>query len=638
MKISYNWLKYYIPHLSTKLETGVPLADALRDIFTYHLCEVGSLEILPSLWEGPGMGQDTIFDLNILPNRAHDLLSHQGIARELASQLGLGFNDSATMYKTPIIHPAPQDANSLEIGVQTPSCRRYMGRIIRNIKVEPSPKWIVERLESIGQKSINNIVDVTNLVMFDCGQPCHAFDLDKLTNSHIIIRNANEKESLTTLTGQKVTLNSSDIVISDKKNILAIAGIKGGKHAEVDENTKNIIVEIANFDPVTVRKTSRMLGILTDSSKRFENDLSPELCEFAMKELSGLIMEMCPDAEFEKIIDIYPAKQEKRKITFSVDFVNKKLGSSFSKLEIEDILKKYHYIYSPLRGDEKIYTNGVFEIIVPALRLDLTIPEDMVEEIGRIMGYDKVKDILPTRPRGENISVPLRSEGGLWDTILLAKKILVSQGYREVYTYSFTNKGDLSVLASASDKNFLRTNLSNGLKESIALNKNNSAFLGLDTVKVFEVGTVFPKSGENIHVAYGDNKKIEETTFDEFLTRFASDSETMEKISSELHLGEAETTKFFIPWSPYPSITRDIAVWIPLTTSSDALQLILQKHAGELLIRVPRLVDKYEKDGRVSYAYRLIFQSYERTLTDEEVNSIMDNLYNLCIAQGWEIR
>jgi len=602
MKISYNWLKYYIPHLSTKLETGVPLADALRDIFTYHLCEVGSLEILPSLWEGPGMGQDTIFDLNILPNRAHDLLSHQGIARELASQLGLGFNDSATMYKTPIIHPAPQDANSLEIGVQTPSCRRYMGRIIRNIKVEPSPKWIVERLESIGQKSINNIVDFL------------------------------------ASTGQKVTLNSSDIVISDKKNILAIAGIKGGKHAEVDENTKNIIVEIANFDPVTVRKTSRMLGILTDSSKRFENDLSPELCEFAMKELSGLIMEMCPDAEFEKIIDIYPAKQEKRKITFSVDFVNKKLGSSFSKLEIEDILKKYHYIYSPLRGDEKIYTNGVFEIIVPALRLDLTIPEDMVEEIGRIMGYDKVKDILPTRPRGENISVPLRSEGGLWDTILLAKKILVSQGYREVYTYSFTNKGDLSVLASASDKNFLRTNLSNGLKESIALNKNNSAFLGLDTVKVFEVGTVFPKSGENIHVAYGDNKKIEETTFDEFLTRFASDSETMEKISSELHLGEAETTKFFIPWSPYPSITRDIAVWIPLTTSSDALQLILQKHAGELLIRVPRLVDKYEKDGRVSYAYRLIFQSYERTLTDEEVNSIMDNLYNLCIAQGWEIR
>src|SRR3972149_1157011 len=184
MKISYNWLKEYLPDLPSKLiQAGVPAlpkAEKLRDIFTYHLCEVEGVE---------KKGNDTIFDLNILPNRAHDLLSHQGIARELSGQLGIKFTDPLPKYKIPKARPT-----NLKIEIQSEKCRRYMGRIVRNVKVGPSPDWVKKHLESIGARSINNIVDATNIVMYDCGQPCHAFDLDKLVSEKIIVRTAKTAE------------------------------------------------------------------------------------------------------------------------------------------------------------------------------------------------------------------------------------------------------------------------------------------------------------------------------------------------------------------------------------------------------------------------------------------------------------
>ena len=178
MKISYNWLKWYIPE--------APTPEKLVDIFNYHLCEMESLEKLPD--------GDVIFDIKVLPNRAHDLLSHQGVARELASLLNIKYNDPTPKYKIPESKPT-----KLEIKINTDKCRRYMGRIVRNVKVEPSPEWVVKHLESIGQRSINNIVDAANIVMYDCGQPIHAFDLDKMNPlhkplaEHIGIRNVHER-------------------------------------------------------------------------------------------------------------------------------------------------------------------------------------------------------------------------------------------------------------------------------------------------------------------------------------------------------------------------------------------------------------------------------------------------------------
>ena len=382
MKISYNWLKWYIPE--------VPSPEKLTDIFNYHLCEMESLEKLPD--------GDVVFDLKILPNRAHDLLSHQGVARELASLLNIKFIDPTPKYKIP--SPpygggVPKGrGGDLKIKIESNKCRRYMGRIIGNVKVGPSPEWVVKHLESIGQRSINNIVDAANIVMFDCGQPTHCFDADK-TENMIITREAKDGEEMTTLDSKEVKFKNSNMVIADNKNVLAIAGIKGGKIAEVDQNTKNIILECANFDPVSVRKTAQALNIVTDAKKRFENDLSPELAPYAMRELSALILEMCPEAIFEDVVDVYQQKQEEKKLSFSVEKISKILGLKVSVAEVEDILKRYNFKYEflPLLNKERVgvRSGDCFEIIVPSLRLDLVIEEDMAEEIGRIIGYDKVK-------------------------------------------------------------------------------------------------------------------------------------------------------------------------------------------------------------------------------------------------------
>jgi phenylalanyl-tRNA synthetase beta chain len=603
MKISYNWLKWYVPE--------IPEAEKLADVFTMHLCEVEEVEKKDG---------DSIFDLKILPDRAHDLLSHHGIARELAGQLGIAFNDPTPKYKIPESKPT-----NLKIELQTENCRRYSGRIVRNIKVGPSPDWVKMHLESIGQRSINNIVDATNITMYDCGQPCHAFDLDKLSSEKLIVRYAKAGEKITTLDNKEVLLKETDMVIADENNVLAIAGVKGGKVAEVDENTKNILIEVANFDPVSVRKTSRKMGIITDSSKRFENDLSPELCSFAMVELSGLLVEY-GFTDFEDVVDLYENKQQDRKINFSLNLVNQKLGSNISADEIENILKQYNYTYTRTGED--------FEITPPAMRLDLNIPEDVVEEIGRVYGYDKV---IPQAPE-----IDFKPEvNETFTKIIYARNKLISEGYNEVMTYSFCNKGKVQVLASASDKKYLRENISDGLKDSINLNNLNSPFLGLDTVKVFEIGTVFLGEKEEIHVAYGDKKKINEVTLNEYCIEFSIENSGAFALG-DIGQGTYDASNFqsrtFQMWSLYPFIARDIALWADENISPESIQKIIKENAGVLLVKEPRLFDTFKKEGKVSYAFRLVFQSKEKTLTDEEVAVPMQQITEKLVSNGFVIR
>ena len=480
MLISYNWLKWYIP--------DAPEVDKLMDIFNYHLCEVESLE--------KKSDGDVVFDLKILPNRAHDLLSHQGVARELASLLDIKFVDPTPKYKIPQSKPT-----NLKIEIQTPKCRRHVGRIVRNIKVGSSPDWVVKHLESVGQRSINNIVDATNIVTFDCGQPAHAFDMDKVKGLKLIIRQAQNGERITPLGSTEKVLDETMMIIADGEgNPLDVAGIKGGKNAELTELTTNIILESDNFDPVSIRKTAQALNIVTDAKKRFENDLSPELGPYGMLELSALIVEMCPGAIFEDIVDVYPNKQEERKLSFSAEKISKILGLKVSDKEIEDILKRYNFKYKE--------SDGKFEIIVPPMRLDLAVEEDMAEEIGRILGYDKV---LPTIPKIK--FKPKQNE--TYTKILWARNKLLNDGYSEVMTYTFCDKGEIEVQKSASDKKFLRTNLTDGLKESIKLNKINLPLLGLKEVKIFEIGTVWnPK--EEMHVAFNEGEKVKEKNLYEF--------------------------------------------------------------------------------------------------------------------------
>jgi phenylalanyl-tRNA synthetase beta chain len=599
MKVSYNWLQKYF-------EEKLPEPEKLAEGIIFHSFEVE---------ETIKFGNDFIFDIKVLPDRAHDCLSHWGIAKEISAIFDLKIKEE----EHKIFEPKQ---TNLQIEVRDEKCLRYMGRIIKNIKIAESPDWLKEKLEAIGQKSINNIVDAANYVMFDLGQPIHSFDLDKLASPKLIIRNAKIGEQITTLDKKEVNLDESVLLIADEKDPLVIAGIKGGVKAEVDNNTKNIVIEVADFNPVSTRKTARKINILTDAVKRYENEISPELCEKTMHAITDLIVKVA-GGEVEDIVDVYNKKQEERTVEVSVDYINKRLGSSFTKQEIETVWQKLKFEYTEKQ-------DNFFEIKVPVLRLDITGPHDLVEEVIRILGYERLEEKLP------EVKCEQRAND-LFTKILYARNKLLNEGYSEVMTYSFCNKGEVEVLASASDKKFLRTNLSDGLKESLKLNQLNLPLLDLNSIKIFEIGTVFKKSGEEMHVAFNVKKEIKEMNLDDFCKDMSGDIENNFKdlLKSVPDLSDNK----FKMWSVYPFISRDIAVWMPESEDAESLKNILKELGTELLIKEPYLFDKFTKDGKTSYAFRLVFQVYDRTLTDEEINEIMSKIsHKISENSSWEIR
>ncbi len=603
MLISYNWLQKYF-------EKKLPTPEKIAEGIIFHSFEVEDLKKLKD---------DTIFDIKILPDRAHDCLCHYGVAKEISVIFDIEIRPELELEFQKEIKVLENQKSNLKIDNQDDKCFRYMGRIIRNIKVKPSPQWLKNSLEPIGQKSINNIVDATNYVMFDIGNPIHIFDLDKLESSQIIIRRAKKEEKFTTLDKKEIVLDESILVIADSKDVLSIAGIKGGTKAEVDENTKNIVIEVANFDAVTIRKASKKLGIFTDSVKRFENGIAPVLTETAIEKITDLILELASGIK-EKIIDVYQKKFEDKTISFSSEYINYSLGTNIKDDEIKEILNKFKYDFS--------YNSDIWKVKVPQLRLDITMACNMVEEIGRIYGYNRIKPQVP--------KIKIKSEDDLiWSQMNQARVKLAKAGYKEVMTYSFRSKGEIEVLASASNKKFLRTNLTDGLKESLKLNQINTPLLNIDEIKIFEIGTIFRETGEEIHVAYADKKNILETSLDKFISdEFSLPSSTQKEISSE----KISQPQIFKSWSIYPFISRDIAVWVPKGINPQKLSSIYEELGTNLLITTPRLFDQFTKDKRTSYAFRLVFQSYDRTLTDDEINVIMSKIEEKIHSLGWTVR
>ena len=334
MIVSHKWLQTYF-------DKKLPEVEKLEEVLTLSAFEIENVK---------KVGDDYILDIDVLPNRAHDCLAHRGVARELAVLLEM---DITFPNKE-----LPEITKGESISIKNEEqdlCRRYVGRKVEGVKIGPSPDWLKERLETIGQKSINNIVDATNYVMFDIGQPLHAFDVDKVEGG-IVVRKARMGEKITTLDGNEVELDESVLVIADEKDSLAIAGVKGGKKAEVDENTKNIILEAANFAPVNVRKTSRRLNILTDSSKRFENEITPELARQAMEKVTALISEIAGggDVKIGEIVDVYPRKANQYKAGVSLDEINRLLGTQITKKEVENIWGRFEFDVEDIVPIEKI--------------------------------------------------------------------------------------------------------------------------------------------------------------------------------------------------------------------------------------------------------------------------------------------
>ncbi len=630
MKVSYAWLQSFF-------DTPLPTVDVLVETANFKIAEIDGVE---------KVGEDSVIDIKILADRAAYMLSHRGVAREYSATLELKLKDR----QIPVV--SVTDAVAVpDVKLESELCRRYSARRVEGVNVGASPEWLVSALAGLGQRSINNIVDMANYIMFDIGQPLHAFDADKVVGN-ITVRLATPDDQFELLSRKLETnitehrtmgfLNSTCLVIADDVGPLAVAGAKGGKRAEVTSATKNLILESANFNPSSVRKTSTRLNLRTDASKRFENDLTPDLTLEALENFSSLIAENQPDAKFGKISDTYSNPEQEQTVGIDPSLISARLGMQVPVGEQEKILIRMGL------GVSKV--GEMFSVTVPTYRRDLNIAEDFAEEIGRIWGYDKLPETLPKPVKPAVNKVYYYTEK--------VRNILRDAGFSEVYLYSLVPKGELEVqLPLAEDKKCYRTNLLWGLGNTLRHNRTRKSLLLGEEIKVFEFGDVFCGGEEEMHLAIAMEDK---STLDEACKKLetglgghleeadpedsqiislefsSSNSFAKEYVFNVAKLPEPEsyddlnislTTEpaVFKQYSLYPHVSRDIAVWVPNETEAKMLEKMIGDNAGELLVKMS-LFDTFTKDNRTSYAYRLVFQSLERTLTDVEVNKTMDKI------------
>lgn len=649
MIFSYNWLKEYVK---------LPKPDKLVELLNMHAFEVEETKKVKG---------DYLLDIDVLPNRGPDCFSHIGIAREIAAITGSKLNIPFSKIKQ-------SSKSDLSIEVKDRNdCLRYTAMVIKEVKVGSSPKWLKQRLESCGLNSINNIVDTINYVMLETGQPLHTFDLDKLSGNKIIVRRAKRGEKIITLDNNSFDLDKDILVIADSKDPLAIAGIKGGEKAEIDKRTKTIVLESANFDSRLVRQASKKLGLKTDASWRFEHKIDPNLTEQAINRTAELIK-----GKSSKIIDFYPKKNNPKKLTLNYIYLKKLLGFKIERKEIEDILKRLSFKIIK----EK---HSILEVKVPSFRLDISIQEDLIEEIGRIYGYEKIPAVFPVAsliPGQRNMEI-------FWEDA--TKNIMKELGFTEVYNYSFVGENKNFAYGielenpMSSEQKYLRPSLIPNILKDIEKNIKN-----FKEVKIFELGKIFIKGEKRMLTGATNNSffqlkgavdsllnklGISDIYYDEhqatpedskssvwqkgktaeikvvneeigFLGEISSnlskdkvnvfdiDFEKLSKLCSEEHEYE--------PISQYPSAVRDLAVLVPMSVKVvDVLNKI--NSVGEKLIRDIDLFDIYEgkgvPQGKKNLAFHIIYQAENKTLRASEINTIQNKIIKALEKNpDWEVR
>ena len=361
MKFSYSLIKKFVPELKSKSQ----LVEALM----MHSFETTSIK-------------DNIINVDLPPNRYSDAASHLGIAREAAAALNLKLQYEEI--RSPKINRKFQDVEPLKIEVKDQKlCPRYTTQYFENIKIQPSPSWLQKILKDCGLRPINNIVDIMNYVMLEVGQPLHAFDFDKINSSKIIVRLAKKGESITSIDGVNYKLEPDILVISDLKQLLAIAGIKGGRHAEVSKKTTRIVIESANFDPVSIYKSSKKLNLVTDASVRFANNLSLELAMIGLERAANLLVEVTgarPGTRSDSLAKPLPHHL----IKFDIQKFNHLIGLQMDNKAAGNYLQRLGF---------KNMSKDKWE--VPALRLDIQDDQDLAEEIIRLFGYNKLQSQAP---------------------------------------------------------------------------------------------------------------------------------------------------------------------------------------------------------------------------------------------------
>ena len=478
MLFSYNWLQSFFPK-------KLPAPKKLAELLTLRSFEVQEIKKVNDDW---------VFDIDVTPNRS-DCFSHLGITRECAAFLGFKIKQEKNR-KTQEKKNTEQLV-SVEVKDKN-DCPRYTGKVLLNVKVGESPEWMKKRLIACGVQPINNIVDIMNYTMLEVGQPLHAFDLDKISElqtgkksrKKIIIRRAKRGEKIKTLDDKEYILDENILVIADQEKPLAIAGIKGGKAPEITSKTKNIFIESANFAPTLIRRASRSLNLKTDASFRFEHGLDPNLTEEGLNRAVRLVQEIAGGVVSGKRIDIYSKKIKPKKIKIYLSKLEKVSGIKIPAKEVKTVLKRLNFKIIKEKGD-------LIEVEIPTYRQDLTLPEDLIEEILRIYGYEKINSYPP------QISLTFPQKNPELTAQRKVKEILKELGFTEVYNYSFISKEDAGFFNKeyivelenpVSEKfQYLRPSLLVNLLKNA---KDNLKFF--EAFKVFEVGKIFQKQGSKI--------------------------------------------------------------------------------------------------------------------------------------------
>lgn len=658
MKISYNWLKEYV---------SVRLApDKLAEVLTMAGLSVESVRAI---------GNDYIFEIEITANRP-DWLSVIGVAREVAALTGgkLKIPLSTKVKSTP-----PDRGVKIEVDERN-LCPRYTARIIRNVKVCESPAWLKGRIEAMGLKSVNNIVDITNFCLFETGEPMHAFDLDKIAGPEVIVRKAVQGEKIVSIDGAEKALDNSMLVIADSKKPIAIAGIMGGLNTEVTHSTKNILLEAAFFDQISVRRTSRKLSITTESSYRFERRVDMDNIVYSSNRALGLIMKLAAGAP-GAFIDIGAKETKKKIVLLRLDRVNSLLGTDVSSAQIKKIVTS---LGMKINGSSK----RALKLETPNFRNDLKVEVDVIEEISRVYGYAKIPTTLP-----KIVEQPIRMETDLIARNR-ARECLAGLGADEIITYSLLGKKMVSssgvsidslvivVNPLTSEQETMRPSLIPGMLNAALWNINRKA----KDLKLFEIGNIyFKKDGkfnEKKHLAacitgqsftswaggtrqasFFELKGIIETLCAElgieaigfshakdasFLSAECAnisiggemagimgqvspkilhnfdikDKVYLLEVDLDALLKKAKMKKHFEELSKYPSVYRDISILASKETLNLDLMSAMKASGGPALKDV-NLIDRYEgkqiPEGKQSLTYRLEYRDPVRTLEEKDV-------------------
>lgn len=433
---------------------------------------------------------DTVFELEITPNRP-DCLSHIGIARELSAYYGKELKYPETEIKSEI---SEKTSDNVKVSIEDSNLsRRYVTRILKNVTVKESPKWLKERIEAVGLRSINNIVDVSNFILMEMNHPNHVFDLDKIEGNEIKVKSAVKGDKLVTLDEQERELEDGDIVICDSKKILALGGVMGGLDSEVTDNTKNILLEVAQFNPQNVRKTSRRLTLSSDSSYRFERGIDVENSIKVINRLANLIQEVAGGEILNGYVDVYPVPHENKVAELNFERLNRFVGKVIPREKVIEILRN-------LEIDVK--DNGeTLTLTAPSYRGDLELEQDYFEEVIRMYGFDNIENILPRVDINKNSTLDTTK---LTDRV---KTICASVGLKEVINYSFIPKDALQKLKFTGVSEDKLIDISNPITEdfvtmrptllySLIKNAKDNMNRNVSNIRFFEVSRTFEKAEE----------------------------------------------------------------------------------------------------------------------------------------------